>query len=269
MNLFQGLLYGIISGISHFLPVPSLTNQSILLKLFGVLHRDHLCDAIVHICVLISLIMCTRGLLEQVRYDSRRRLVNHTKSTYLTAERRFSKNASYCSVFLMIVFILWMRLTINYLLVSIFLIVNGLLLYMPSRMYSGNKDARSMSLLDSILFGAANALSAVPGFSGVGCSVSIATMRGADRQRIVNWVLMLGLPTLIALIGADIILLITNWKAITFGSIWGYLFAGIFAYIGGYFSIVLLKSLAKRAGFHGFAFYSWGLALLMLILFLI
>lgn len=269
MNLFQGLLYGVISGISQFLPVPSTANQTILLKLFGITQRDHLCDAIVHICVLIALIMGARGLLEQLRYDPRRRSSHYARNGYLIAERRFFKNASYCTVLLLIVFLLWIRLEINYLLVSLLLVVNGLLLYIPSRMYSGNKDARSMSLLDSIIFGAANALSAILGFSGIGCSISIAMMRGADRQRIVNWILTLSVPTLIVLICSDLVLLISNWNAVAFGSFWSYLLAGVAAYMGGYFGIVLLKVLAKRAGFYGFGFYSWGLALLMLILFLI
>lgn len=265
MNLLQSLIYGMISGVSQFLPVPSTANQSILLKLFGISHRDHLCDAIVHICVLVALVMGARGLLEQIRHDPRRR----ARNTYHNVERVFSKNASYTTVLLLIILLWCVRLDANYLLVSVFLIANGLLLFLPSRMYQGNKDARSMSLLDSILVGAANALSAVPGFSGIGCGMSIALMRGADRQRIVNWMLILSVPTLVVTIGADIVFLIINWNIIAFGNLFGYLLAGISAYLGGYFGMVLLKLLAKRAGFYGFAFYSWGLALLMLILFLI
>ena len=67
----------------------------------------------------------------------------------------------------------------------------------------------------------------------------------------------------------NIVFLISNWSAIAFGSIFSYLLAGVSAYIGGYFSIVLLRVLTRQAGFHEFAFYSWGLALFMLILFLI
>ena len=269
MNLFQSLLYGIISGISQFLPVPSLANQAVLLNLFGLSHRDHLCDAIVHTAILISLVIGAKGLLEQTRYDTRRRSTYSTRNSYITAERRFCKNASYCTVLILILFLLWTQLDINYILTAAFLLINGFVLFIPSRMYQGNKDARLMSAMDSILVGSANALSAVPGFSGVGCGVSVALMRGADRQRTVNWALILSVPTLVVLIGADIVLLIANWSAITFGNLLGYLFAGVTAYLGGYLGIVLLKLLAKRAVIHEFAFYSWGLALLMLILFLI
>lgn len=269
MNLFQSLLYGIISGISQFLPVPSFTNQAVLLKLFGLSHRDHLCDAVVHIGILISLMVSAKNLVEQVKYDPSRRSIHRGRNSYNVAESRFSKNASYITVIMVIVFLLWIQLEMNYLLISVLLLVNGFIMYLPSRMYQGNKDARTMTVLDSILIGAGNALLAIPGFSGVGCGVSIAMMRGADRQSAVNWMLILGIPTLIVLIGADIVLLFANLGAIVFGNVFGYLLAGATAYIGGYLGIIILKLLAKRAGFYGFTFYSWGLALFMLILFLI
>ena len=269
MNIFQGLIYGAISGVSHFLPVPAVANQTVLLKLFGASQRDHLCDAIVHICILLSLLVSAKGLFDQMQYDPRRRSSHHTKNTYISATRRFYKNSSYCCIPVLIALLLSLRLEVNYLLVSFFLTLNGFLLFIPCRMYQGNKDIRSVSRLDSFLFGVANALSAVPGFSGIGCSISVAVMRGVDRNCVVNWILLLSLPTLVVLSGSDIIFLITNWNTIVFGSVFSYLFAGVFAFVGGLCSISLLRLIARKAGFHDFAFYSWGLALLMLILFLI
>ena len=246
MNIFQGLLYGIISGISQFLPVPSTANQAVLLKLFGLSHRDHLCDAVVHIGILAALIISARGLLEQVRYESHRRPSRHMNNSYIAAERRFTRNASTYTILLLILFIWMTKLDINYLLTSGFLLINGLVLFVPSRMYQGNKDARLMSVFDSFLAAVANALFVIPGFSAVGCLSSAVLARGADRQRIVNWILILSLPTLVVLTCADIVFLISNWNLIVFGNLFAYIFAGAAAYLGGYFGVVLLRMIAKR-----------------------
>ena len=269
MNALQALLYGIISGISQFLPVPAAANQTVLLKLFGMSHRDHLCDVIVHICILASLYMSSKGLFDQTWQRSRRKPSRHNRNNHTAIERTFIKNASNCTIIMLVVFLWLTRMDVHYLLVSAFLVINGLLLYAPSRMYQGNKDARSMSVIDSVLIGAANAFTCLPGFSGAGSCASVMLMRGVDRQRIANWVLMLSIPTLLVMVGGDVVFLISNWSIITFGNILSYLIAGVSAYAGGYFSIVLLRLITKRIGFHEFAFYSWGLALLMLILFLI
>ena len=94
-------------------------------------------------------------------------------------------------------------------------------------------------------------------------------MRGADRGRAGNWLLRLNISALALLSVADIILMISNFSSIPFGSFFTYALAGVSAYFSGYFGMSLLKILLKRSNIHEFSFYSWGLSLLMLLLFLI
>ena len=89
MNWIQGFVYGIISGISQFLPVPALANQSLLFKLFGIAHRDHLCDMIVHICILAALVTGTKGISDPVR-----RISGRGSNAGSIAENRFIKHAT-------------------------------------------------------------------------------------------------------------------------------------------------------------------------------
>ena len=48
---------------------------------------------------------------------------------------------------------------------AIFLVLNAVILFLPTLLPTGNKDARSMSPLDAMLIGLSGVLGAVPGFS--------------------------------------------------------------------------------------------------------
>ena len=126
-----------------------------------------------------------------------------------------------------------------------------------------------MSLLDSYLIGIAGALSAFPGISRIGSSTSVAYARGAVRQNALNWALLLSIPALVALMGMDILNIITNISAVNFwSSFLYYILAAGSTYIGGCFGILLMKFLTVRTGFSGFSYYSWGAALFTFILYL-
>jgi len=153
--------------------------------------------------------------------------------------------------------------------VVIFLIVNGVLLYLPERMMIGNKDARSMTFFDSVLIGLMGALSAFTGISRLGAMMLVSHARGADRSKALNWSFALSVPALIILIIIDFFGIATGGAI---GSFWinlpGYLLSGIGAFFAGYLGIKLIKSFTARSGYGAFAYYSWGLALLTFLLYL-
>ena len=158
---------------------------------------------------------------------------------------------------------------ISLLWVSLFLLINGVILFIPERMIRANRDARTMSLFDSILMGVFNALSVIPGFSGIGCTTSVAISRGADSKKALDWALLLSVPAIILFMGIDFVGFFSFGG---FGSFWsnflGYVLSAVGAYIGGYISILLIKFLAMRNVFSGFSYYCWGASLISFILYL-
>jgi hypothetical protein len=71
-------------------------------------------------------------------------------------------------------------------------------------MLQGNKDAKSMSSIDSILIGAVGGLSVFGGISRIGCTSSVAVARGADRQQAIKWSLLLSVFALASLCCLDL-----------------------------------------------------------------
>lgn len=268
MRLLQSILYGLISGLSEFMPVSSNAHQVFLREIFGA-PKDPVMDMLVHIAVIASLFFGARNLLET--YQRERRTVSRgtlSRSTrgYLY---RFVQTAGVVLLVFLIVLTYVGAKDYSYLQIALFCLINGIILFVPGRMLQGNKDARHMSTVDSGLFGFFGAISVFPGFSRVGVSTAYAVARGADRQQSLNWALLLSVPALVVMALIDFIAIFTSAQAVTFITVLGYLFAMTSAFLGGYYSISIMKFLAVKVGFSAFAYYSWGMALFSFILYLI
>lgn len=272
MNWFQSFIFGLVSGAAEFLPISSRAHQSLLLHLFGVQAADPVLMLFIHGALLLSLYSGIRPVIEQIRREQgvMHRTGGRRRQPRMLADLQLVKNAAFPMIIGILLLYFIFRNTIPLPVVSLLLIVNGVLLYLPDRMLQGNKDAGKMSLFDSLLIGIAGAFSFLPGISRVGASASVALFRLADRQKAVNWAFLLSFPGLIVLACTDILSLISGiGVAPFFASIPGYLLAGIGAYISGFVSISAVKLLAVRSGFTGFAYYSWGMCLLTFLLYLI
>ena len=267
MNWIESLIYGLVSGFAEFLPVSSSAHQLLLEKLFGVEGSSNLQNLLVHLAALAVLCYSCRALLQEmnnrpVAVRSGRRTVRKPPDIRLVQT---------AAIPLLLGFLLyptvngWVR---DMVLPTVFLIVNGVILFVPSRMMSGNKDARGMSGFDSILIGIGGILAVCPGISRVGSMLSVASARGADKQHALNWTLLLCVPALIVLIGFDVFSIISGGGAASGTGILGYIFSTVGAAVGGYSGIMLMRFLAVKAGFSGFAYYSWGAALFSFILYL-
>ena len=273
MNWLQCMIYGLISGLSEFLPVSVSAHNQILRQLFGIRRSDPVADLIVHICALGALYIAWRAPIDVIRRETRMaargtRVYNRIYRGNLDA--RFIKSAATIGLISMALlrYLNWNVASLP--IMALVLIINGVVLYLPSRLMQGNKDARLMSTFDAMLVGIGSALSVIPGISRIGLSVSVSVMRGADQKHALNWAYLLSIPVLILLIGMDFLSIIFSSGGLSLSAgFWGYLLIGISAFIGAYIAITAMKFLAANRNTTVFAYCSWGVALLALILYLI
>ena len=275
MNLdwLESIIYGFISGLSEFLPISSGAHQEILLTVFGADGRDVVRDFLIRIAVLLSLYSASRPFFEQMQRE--RRIKNFNRSgnyhpSKASLDFRFIKNASVPLLVGLLVFTYVSDLIGSSLLaISFFLLINGLILFLPQRMIQGNKDVRSMTYLDSTVIGLSASVSALSGISRIACITSVGIAKGADKKNALNWALLLSIPALFALLFIDIFRIIPVFGTINvWGNIPTYLLSAIFAYLGGYTSVLVIKFLTLNNGLSIFMYYSWGAALLYFLLYL-
>lgn len=272
LNWIQSLLYGFVSGFAEFLPISSRAHQDVLLNLFGYTQHDPVRDLLIHIVVLLSLFSCCKDLFSQFRRENRQKVHNYrghrnTQNAYVL---RLIRTALF-PMLIGLIFVSYIyKGDMNLLISSLFLLVNGIILYIPCRMLQGNKDASAMSVFDGWLIGLASALSAFGGISRIGCGVSAGMIRGADRKKALNWALILSVPALIFLSVSDLLgIFIDNSQISFWANFFGYVLSIIGAAIGGYLSVLLIRFVTNRMNYVGFAYYSWGFALFTFIMYLV
>ena len=274
MSIFRDILYGFISGFAEFLPVSSLGHQSLLRHLFGWEQSMPVRDLLVHIAVILALLTACRPSFDRLYRENKPALRGRrTTGSELPGDGLDLHLIRTATVPLVIGSLLcFYTLNRNFSLawISLFFLLNGLVMIIPDHVRSSNKDSRTMTGLDGILLGVVGALSIFPGISRTGAMCSFASVRGVGKKHAINWALLLSLPALLVLCIYDLIsIFVATGIGFSFLSVVGWLFSAIAAYCGSYLSVVLIRFLAYRTGYDGFAYYSWGTALLSMILYLI
>ena len=269
----HSLLLGLIAGFSEFLPVSADAHRILFQRFTGAGNETGGFALICHISILLALLLSCRPQMERIRRERRiasvpKRRRKRQPDPKVLLDVRVLKTAGVPVLIGSAAYLLMQEQGNRLWLLAIFLAVNGIIVYIPQIRRSGNKDSRTMSALDSLLFGFGSALASVPGLSRVGCGVAALQLRGADRQYALELGLLLSVPALVVLIGFDVYAVIAAAAVLSFELILHYILAAAAAFAGAYFGIMLMRFLAVNAGFSGFSYYCWGAALLTLFLYL-
>ena len=274
MSLVENIIYGFISGIAEFLPVSSRAHQVLIRYLFGSTARDPFQDLLVHIGVILSIFVACREILIRLKRQHRVNTVRKRKIQMMDGKSvydlRLIKTACIPLLLGLLLSFVTSKLENNLLFLLGFLILNAVILLLAEHSSHGNRDSRTMSALDGIAMGVLGSFSVFPGISRTGIIASYATLRGADSQNATIWAVLLGIPALLFWTFFDLFGMFTFGVSVaSFSVILGYILAGAAAFCGGYIGISLLQAVLNRSGFLGFAYYSFGAAIFLFVLYLI
>lgn len=274
MSVIENILYGLISGLTEFLPVSGSGHQTLLHHLFGVNTRVSLQDLLVHIGILLSAFVVCSDNIARLRWEQSaattvRRNKSRRMDTQSHYELRLLKSTIVPMLLTTVVFNLLLRSEYKLSSLMWLFVLNGVILLIAEHMRQGNRDAKTMTGFDGILIGITTAASVLPGLSGTGLTLSYTTTRGTDIQKATNWVILLVIPTMLFAICGDIFYIFGNgFGSVSFLMILGCLLAGISSFCGGYIGISILRLMVTNTSVFQFSYYSFGLALLSFMLYL-
>ena len=274
MNWFESLIFGLVAGLSDVLPVSSQAHKAIVMKIVGANEEDHLLRLFIHVAILAALYYCSSNQIQRIIRQLRLSRVPKKKRRRPLDTRTLME---FKLLRMMVIPVLASLLLYNrtahwgtkLYLNAIFLLLNGVILFLPNLLPTGNKDARSMSALEGLLIGLGGSISVLPGISAVGGAVSVASACGAERTFALNLTYLMHMVLTIGLIGFDFAAVFaTGIGSLTFTLFLRYLLGAIAAFFGAYTGIKAMRMLATHIGFSIFAFYSFGAALLSFLLYL-
>ncbi len=274
MNWFQGLIFGLFSGLSDVLPVSSQAHKAILMKLFGVNGEDPILRLVIHTAILAALYYCCSSHIQRIIRQLRlSRIPKNRRKRPLDTRTIMEFRLLRMMVIPVLLSLLLVNRTAQWnnklSMITVFLLLNGVILFLPGLVATGNKDARSMSALEGLLIGFGGAFSVLPGVSAVGAANAVASVCGAERVFALNMTYLMHMVLTMGLIAFDVAAVFAAGAvSLTIGSLIIYVLSAAAAFAGAYIGIRGMRMIAVNIGFGIFAFYSFGAALMSFLLFL-
>ncbi len=273
LDLLHKFILALISGFTEFLPVSAAAHREIYQRITG-------CDVpgqgfilAVHIGCLAAIIACNRPKLMRLSRHKRmarggRRGRGRPVDTSIALDIRLLRVAAIPLLISIVFYGKTGKLQSDLGLLALFLLLNGFLIMLPRVLSQGNKDSRTMSMLDSLLIGIGGTVGVIPGFSRTGAMTAMGLARGAERSYALDLALLVGIPSMAGVVIMDVYLMFATHTAVTFLALLGWIAAAGFAFVAAYLSITLLRFWFQKSNCSDFAYYNWGMALVSFILYL-
>ncbi len=276
MSYISAIILGLVQGVAEFLPISSSGHLSLFQHFFQLtdVEHDHMFfSVLLHLGTLVAVFFAYRRdiaeLLREFFCMVHLRKLPQGQTPDIPA-RRMILMIIVATLPLLLVFPIKDRVELLYqntFFIAFALVLTGTLLFVSDRMPRGHKTAGTATMGDAILVGLAQAVAVVPGLSRSGTTISAGMARGFDRTYAVKFSFLMSIP---AVLGANILSIVDAVKAgIDTSLLPMYLVGVLVAMVSGYASISLLRFIARKGRFGGFAYYCWGAGLVTLILSLI
>lgn len=275
LSWLESSIYGLIYGLLDMIPVSAQAHSILLLKFFGVKASPDIMNLLIHMAIFFALYHSSQTQIIRMRRACALARVPKRKRKRPLDVRSMMDWSMLKTMLIPTVFGVYLRqyttgMYSKLMLVSLFLFLNGLILYVPQFFPTSNRDSRTLSRVEGLLMGLGGIVSAVPGISAVGAATSIASVCGVDRTYGLNMVLMMHMGVTVGLMVYDVMGIAANGAGtLSFLILVRYLFSAAAAFCGAMLGIKWMRHLAAGHGFSIFGVYCWGLALFAFILNLI
>lgn len=267
----ETLLYAVVTGLSEILPVSVQAHSGIMVKFMGRGEAPALMRLFIHLGILAALYLsCQNHILKMVRARKMSRIPKKKRKRPLDTRSMMDFSLWKTMLLPVILVLLGYRsiqsLNFNMIVIATLLFLNGLILYIPQFLPSSNKDCRMLSRVEGLLMGLAGGLFAIPGFSGTGAALSVASVTGVERKYGLNMILLMNMGVLAGKIIFDLLDLVSAGPGLSLLVLIRCLSAAAVSFLAAFLAVKMMRSLAEGKGYGVFAYYSWGLALFTFIL---
>lgn len=275
LNWLESCILGLFSGLLDIIPVSAQAHSVLLLKFFGVKAATDVMNLLMHAAILGALYYSSQTHLIRMRRARALAQVPKRKRKRPLDVRSMMDWSMLKTMFVPAILGVFLRqyttgMYANLIWISLFLFINGIILYLPQFFPTGNRDSRTLSRVEGLLMGLGGAASAVPGISAIGATTSIASVCGVDRTYGFDMALMMNMAITAGLMILDVIGIASSGiGTLSFMILLQYLISAAAAFGGTMLGVKFMRHLAAGNGFSGFGVYCWGLALFTFILNLI
>lgn len=246
MNWFEALIFGLVQGLTEFLPVSSDGHLEIVKYIFGGIEDSFLFSVVVHGATVLSIIVVFwkeiadigKGVLQFRMNDETKFSMRIVVSMIPVAIVGF-----FLKDFVESLFVADMTIT------GSFLLVSALFLYAGHFVRKGNRE---ISYGGAFLIGIAQALAVLPGLSRSGSTISTGLMLGYKKEELTKFSFLM---VIVPIIGATLVEILGVGKAEIDVVIFPLIISFIAAFVSGYFACRWMISIVRKGKLIWFAIY--------------
>ena len=264
MSILHAVIYGIIQGITEFLPVSSTAHLQITAWFTG--WQDFAQDAAIHNTFDLALHLGTAFAVIGFFFKDWLKLI----SKGVTAPKSSDGKLFWILVISVIpaavgglLFSEYFDRFVTIPVIGVTLIVMGIVLYLADKYGKKTTDLHQINAKTGLLIGLSQLVAMIPGTSRSGITISTGRALGVKRESAARFTFLLAAPTIL---GDALYHLLKSYKDIISGNYIVPFLVGIAtSAIVGALVIKFLLDLLKKHGFGGFAIYRAALGAAVLI----
>lgn len=252
MAVFESILWGLVQGLTEFLPISSSGHLVLVPAFLGVEQPDLATSAVLHLGTLTAVIAYyRRDLIGLTRFrqnaDARRVLALLAVGTVPAVVGVFVEDRIG-------------SIQEDPTAVAIALLVTGAILVISGLFMSGRLPLERLPLSDGLLVGIAQAIALIPGISRSGITITAGLGRGLEPSEAARFSFLLAVP---AIAGAGFM---QGLELLDAGGFNTELLVGlVVAAVSGYLAIAFLLRALGRFGLRPFAVYCFVVGTIALI----
>lgn len=261
MTILQAAVLGLVQGLGEFLPISSSAHLILVPYIFGWARHSDQFDVALHLGTLVAVLwffwpdvirLTIAGVSKGVKTKDGKLFWLIIAATIPAAVIGFLFEDKIDTI-----------LRQSYLLIALALAIMGIVLWYVDKIAAKKRSEGDLSWSQSILVGFSQALALLPGVSRSGATMTTGLALGLTREDAARFSFLMSIPIIA---GAGLLKL----RHIHGSDINGPFIVGVLvAAIVGYLSIRWLLNYLKKGSFAVFAWYRFGLAILVILLLLI
>lgn len=263
MKPIQALAYGVVQGLTEFLPVSSSGHLVLVGSVLGIESTGVTLEVMVHFGTLLAVLAVywkdIQGLLVSVYYSVFPKSVGQDEGVAHRGNMRLICLLIVATLPAAILGLFFKSRIERFFeapaMVGVMLFITGTVLLLVSRVRPGVRAAWKLGFLNAFGIGMAQAFAMLPGISRSGMTIASGLLSGLDREEAARFSFLLSIPVIL---GATV-LEMKDISSIGLGLISpvSLVIAVCAAFLSGYLAIKILLRLLQTGNLRVFGYYCW------------
>jgi undecaprenyl-diphosphatase len=277
MNIIESIFFGIVQGLTEFLPISSTAHLTLFGKLFGKISLDHpeqwtAYMAVIQLGTLFAVLLYfAKDIFIIIRDFIRDNLIRPKKIKEQSFFSRQGWMVIVGTIPVGIVGVVFKKqiegaFTKSLLVIAISLMMWGILLGIAEKVAQHQRDEKHITFFDALIIGIGQVFALIPGASRSGTTITTGLFMGLTRETAARFSFLLSIPAVLA---SGLLELKDSLHFVTLGMLWSYVIGIAAAFITGYVAIDMLLKFLKKQTTWVFVWYRIALGIILLVFFVV